>query len=386
MIHQFLDNDLYKFTTMFAIAKKFPKAWVRYTFVNRGDHQFPEGFEQALRRIVDNMANLALTNKEEDFLRSRCDFFDPVFFDLLKGYRYNPDEVSISQEGGVLKLEVEGYWYRAVLWEVPLMAMISELYFEMTGQLAHDVVEKATYKAKELNALGVKFSDFGTRRRYSQEVHDKVLSVLLENDKGYLSGTSNVALALKYDIKPIGTHPHEWFMFHGAIQGYRHANAEALASWVDVYKGDLGIALTDTYTSNNFFENFTMKHAKLFDGLRWDSGDPISFTEKALACYRRYGIDSMTKTIVYSDSLDLDTVKRIHDFTQGKILDAYGIGTYFSNDVGVKPLNMVIKLTHAAKSKASAFFPVVKLSDVKGKNSGELEEIALCRRSLQLDI
>lgn len=125
-----------------------------------------------------------------------------------------------------------------------------------------------------------------TRRRYSFDVQDRVIGILKENMKGLLNGTSNVYFAMKYDLTPMGTHPHEWFMYHGAHFGYRSANALALENWVDVYDGYLGIALTDTYTSDNFFNSFDTKYAKLFDGLRWDSGDPFEFTEKALEHYR----------------------------------------------------------------------------------------------------
>ena len=182
----------------------------------------------------------------------------------------------------------------------------------------------------------------------------------------------------------MGTHPHEWFMYHGAHYGYRAANELALANWVDVYDGYLGIALTDTYTSTNFFGSFTTKYAKLFDGLRWDSGDPFEFTEQAIRHYRLHRVDPRTKTIVYSDALDLEGVKKIREFVKGRVHDVYGIGTYLTNDVGVKPLNMVIKLFECRPQKCPFFIPTVKLSDAKGKHTGNPEEIALCLGILRL--
>ena len=273
-----LDNDLYKFTVMNAIQKKFPDAEVVYRFVDRGGAVFPPGFAAALREEVDAMAGLALTEEAERFMRAKCYYFDSVFFDLLKGYRFDPREVRIGQEGGRLDVEIRGLWYRAVLWEVPVMAMISELYFKMTGQRARPWEEKAAAKARAFAEMGAELSEFGTRRRFSFDVQDRVVAILKENMRGYLNGTSNVYLAMKYNLTPMGTHPHEWFMYHAAHYGYRSANAMGLANWVDVYDGDLGIALTDTYTTDNFFQSFDTKYAKLFDGLRWDSGDPFAFT------------------------------------------------------------------------------------------------------------
>lgn len=384
IIHDFLDNDLYKFTTMNAIQKKFPDAEVVYRFVNRGNSLFPPGFAEAVRKEVDEMAALVLSPENERFLRARCYYFDSVFFDLLKGFRFNPEEVKVSQTGSRLDVEVRGLWYRTVLWEVPLLAIISELYFRMTGQEARDTEERAMAKAKAFAEMHAEISEFGTRRRFSFEVQDRVIGILRENMKGLLNGTSNVYFAMKYNLTPMGTHPHEWFMYHGAHFGYRSANAMALANWVDVYDGYLGIALSDTYTSDNFFNSFDTKYAKLFDGLRWDSGDPFEFTEKALRHYRRHRVDPASKTIVYSDALDLDGVKRIKEYVAGRLHDVYGIGTYITNDVGVTPLNIVIKLFECRPKGSDIFLPTVKLSDVAGKHTGDPEEIDLCLRMLRI--
>lgn len=385
IIHDFLDNDLYKFTTMNAIQKKFPDAEVVYRFVNRGNTLFPPGFAEAVRKEVDAMEALSLSRENERFLRAKCYYFDSVFFDLLKGFRFNSEEVKVSQQGGLLDVEIRGLWYRTVLWEVPLLAIISELYFKMTGQEAHDLEERATMKAKAFAELRAEISEFGTRRRFSFEVQDRVIGILKENMKELLNGTSNVYFAMKYNLTPMGTHPHEWFMYHGAHFGYRSANAMALANWVDVYDGYLGIALSDTYTSDNFFNSFDTKYAKLFDGLRWDSGDPFVFTEKALRHYRLHRVDPTSKTIVYSDALDLEGVRKIKEYVAGRLHDVYGIGTYLTNDVGVTPLNIVIKLFECRPKGSDVFLPSVKLSDVAGKHTGDPDEIDLCLRMLRLE-
>lgn len=383
IINHFTDNDLYKFTTMNAVQKKFPAASVVYTFINRGMSSFPAGFAQALRQEVNAMQHISMTDQEEDFIRKKCYYFEPVFIDLLKGFRYNPEEVHIAQNGGNLHVHVEGLWYRTILWEVPLMAIISELYFKMTGQKSDDYEPRAIAKAKAFYDVGAEVSEFGTRRRFSFEVQDKIVSILKQHCGKYLNGTSNVYLAMKYNLTPIGTHPHEWFMYHGAHFGYRAANTLGLENWVDVYQGYLGIALTDTFTSDNFFSSFNSKHSKLFDGVRWDSGDPFLFTDKVLQHYAENRIDSRIKTIVYSDSLDLEKVKEIKKYVNGRIHDVYGIGTYLTNDVGVKPLNMVIKI-HAVKPVGHLnYIPAVKLSDVDGKHTGDPEEIEICLKSIR---
>ncbi|MFV0506778.1 MAG: nicotinate phosphoribosyltransferase [Bacteroidales bacterium] len=381
IITSFLDNDLYKFTTMHAIVKKFPAAWVRYEFINRGNTKFPKGFADKLRSEVMSMKELYLTEAEEAFITKRCYFFPQNFIDTLRNFKYEPKEVHITQNNGDLKVHIEGLWYRTVLWEVPLMAIISELYFKETNQHSDDSwQERTTDKAKRLSRIGVKFSEFGTRRRFSGEIHNKVVKLLQAHSNGSFTGTSNVLFAMNHNTGIIGTHPHEWFMYHGAHFGYRIANEMALENWSDVYQGALGIALTDTYTSANFFQQFKLKHAKLFDGVRWDSGDPIAFTNNVIEHYKSLRIDPKTKTIVYSDSLNMETVEQIENHAQGKIRTAYGIGTHFTNDVGATPLNIVIKLFQVRPRDYDTPISAIKLSDVSGKHSGDQDEIEICQR------
>lgn len=385
IIKHFTDNDLYKFSVMLAIQKLYPWAYVKYAFTNRGGTQFPEGFAERMREEVAAMADLKLTQEEKKFVKTKCYFFDPVFVDFLEGFRYKPEEVTIVQEGGDLSVIIEGYWYRTVLWEVPLLAIISELYFKMTGATPTDVEEKAVVKAKALSGIEADYSEFGTRRRFSFEVQDKVVGTLKAHSGEYFKGTSNVYLAMKYNTTPIGTMPHEWFMYHGAIYGYRSANIKGLEAWVDVYDGSLGIALTDTYTTDAFFDSFSLKHAKLFDGVRHDSSDPLVFADKAIQFYEKNRIDPTSKTLVFSDSLNLESVKAIKNHVAGRMHDTYGIGTFFSNDVGVKPLNIVIKLTDVkVHKKDSNYLKAVKLSDVAGKHTGDEREIDLSLRTMGL--
>jgi nicotinate phosphoribosyltransferase len=386
IIKHFTDNDLYKFSVMLAIQKLYPKSMVRYRFFNRGKTDFPEGFAEALKVEIGNMAELKLSRQEKQFIEKRCYFFDPVFIDFLEGYTYNPDEVTIVQTGGKLDISIEGYWYRTVLWEVPLMALISELYFKMKGICpAEEYLSKTVDKAGSLKELNADYSDFGTRRRFSFDVHDKVVETLKENSGDNFKGTSNMYLAMKHNTIPIGTMPHEWFMYHGAVYGYRAATAKALEAWVDVFQGSLGITLTDTYTSDMFFRSFGLKHAKLFDGVRCDSGDPIEFADRVVGFYTKSRIDPTSKTIVYSDSLNVEEVGRIKKYVANRIHDTYGIGTFFTNDVGTTPLNMVIKLTQVKINPGGDYFDAIKLSDVSGKNTGDSNEIKIARLTLNID-
>lgn len=194
----------------------------------------------------------------------------------------------------------------------------------MKGTSPRDIETNAIHKGKRLREIRADFSDFGTRRRYSFDVHDRVVKYLQAEGGENFKGTSNVYLGMKYNTTPIGTMPHEWFMYHGALYGYRSATQKALEAWVDVYQGSLGISLTDTYTTDVFYDSFSLKQAKLFDGVRWDSGDPFHFTEQTLEFYRENRIDPASKTIVYSDSLNLERIEQIKKYVDNRIHDTYG--------------------------------------------------------------
>lgn len=387
MIQSIIDNDLYKFTMQNAVVKIFPRARVRFQFINRGKTQFPDGFAEQLRKEIGNLANLRLTKEEKHYLQDKCPYLDPTYLDFLMGYQYDPSEVGVIQKNGDVQISIEGYWYRTILWEVPLMAMVSELYFKMTGAETYDekkIVDIAKEKAAKFNMLGISVADFGTRRRYSFENHDRIVNTLKTYGNHSIIGTSNVFFAKKYDLIPIGTHAHEWFMFHAAKYGYKMANKLALDNWVRVYRGDLGIALSDTFTTDVFFKAFDTKFAKLFDGVRQDSGDPIEFAEKTIEHYKKLKIDPKSKTIIFSDGLNPETVEEIAKSCRNKVGMSFGIGTNFTNDVGVKPLNIVIKIVDA-KPEGQDWIPTIKLSDTPGKHTGDIEAISLCKGILGIN-
>lgn len=369
-----------------AVVKLFPRAKVRFQFINRGKTPFPEGFAEQLRKEVHQMSLLQLTADEKNFLAERCYYLDPTYLDFLAGYKYDPSEVGIVQNGGELNISIEGYWYRTIMWEVPLMAMISELYFKMTNQPTNDIntiIDVAQRKAVRFNNMAVNVADFGTRRRYSYENHKRIVNALKNYGKPSFIGSSNVHFAHMFNVTPIGTHAHEWFMFHAAKYGYKMANKLALDNWVRVYRGDLGIALSDTFTSDVFFNAFDTKFAKLFDGVRHDSGDPFVFADKTIEHYKKLRIDPLSKVIVFSDNLNVDLVEKIADYCRNKIKISFGIGTNLTNDVGVKPLNIVIKIVEA-RPEGQDWVPTIKLSDEPGKYTGDAEQIDLCKRLLKI--
>lgn len=381
-----LDNDFYKITMQNAVVKLFPNEKVKYEFINRGKHHFPESFDAELRKSVNAMAELKLTKDEKKFLRETCPYLDLPYLDFLGGYHYDPSEVTIEQTENELRVTVEGEWYRTILWEVPLLALISELHYEMNNMERDSdeiVVAKTLEKAEELNKLGVTFAEFGTRRRHSYKVHDLVVDTLVKNKNTKFIGSSNIHFAMKYGVKPIGTHAHEWFMFHAAEYGFKMANALSLEHWVDVYRGDLGVALSDTYTTEVFFQQFDKKFAKLFDGVRHDSGDPIEFAHKTIEHYKTNGINPLFKYIIFSDGLNMEKVAEITHACKGKIGISFGIGTNLTNDVDVKPMNIVMKLV-AAKAINGDWIPTVKLSDERGKYTGDPKMIELAKEFLRI--
>ncbi len=381
-----LDNDFYKFTMQQGVVKLFPKAKARYQFINRGKHIYPKGFAEALRASVNAMADLQLTSGEKKYLSITCPYFDPTYLDFLQGYRYNPEEVSIIETEEGISITIEGFWYRTILWEVPLLSLVCELYYLLNQKerASDEAITNITAgKAKDFNRLQITVAEFGTRRRHSYQVHKLVVETLKTQGSPGFVGSSNVHFSMLNDLRPIGTHAHEWFMFHAAKYGFKMANAMALENWVAVYRGDLGIALSDTYTSAVFYEQFDKMFTKLFDGVRHDSGDAIAFAQQTIDHYKKMGIDPASKTIIFSDGLNNEKVERIAAFCRGKIGMSFGIGTNLTNDVGLQPLNIVIKMVEALP-EGGLWTPVVKLSDETNKYTGESHMIALAKTVLNI--
>lgn len=386
MIHTILDTDLYKFTTSYAYIKLFPYAIGTFSFKDRDETVYTEAFLNKLKAEVANLANVALTDKELEYMTRNCRFLPRVYWEWLSSFRFQPEKIDIYlDEEHHLNIEITDYLYKSTLYEVPLLAIVSEIKNQTQGNVANpeEIICKLSEKVVLSNEHQLSFSEFGTRRRFSFDVQDRVISYL-KKSAHYCTGTSNCYFAMKYEMKMMGTHPHEWFMFHGAQFGYKHANYMALENWVNVYDGDLGIALADTYTSDIFLTNLSRKQAKLFDGVRCDSGNELEFIDKLTARYKELGIDSTTKTIVFSNALDFGKALEIQEYCRGKIRCAFGIGTNLTNDTGFKPSNIVMKLTQCKMNVNQEWRECVKLSDDIGKHIGSPEEVRACLYDLRL--
>lgn len=391
IIQSVLDTDLYKFTTSYAYSKLYPRAYGQFRFIDRGKTTYPQGFAEELKKEIQEMSKLSLTKDEASFLYRELPYLPPTYIDFVRGFRFDPEEVKVEQDAeGHLSIIAEGLLYRVTLWETPILALVSELYYKMLGAqpdmeyTEHTIISKA----RKLAEHGITFSMFGMRRRFSAAIEDRVTELLKEHAAGYLFGTSNVYYAYKHGLRVSGTHPHEWIQFHGAMFGYKMANYMAMEDWINVYDGDLGTVLTDTYTTDVFMRNFSKKHAMLFTSLRHDSGDPLQFTEKVIARYRELRVDPTIKYIIFSDGLDPERAIEIANYCKGRIGASFGIGTNFSNDVGngVRPMNIVMKLWKCKMTEKERWNPCVKLSDVDGKHTGEPEEIELAQRTLGLPV
>ncbi|WP_120994533.1 nicotinate phosphoribosyltransferase [Stutzerimonas urumqiensis] len=365
-----LDTDFYKLTMMQAVLHHYPDAEVEWAFRCRTDEDLSP-YLPAIREQLEALARLRATPQELAFLEA-IPFMRADFIRFLGLFRFDLRYLHLAVEHGELTLRLAGPWLHVILFEVPLLAIISEVrnrarYPEATlEQAAERLDEKCRWlaeQADEATLADLRVADFGTRRRFSRAVHGVVVERLKDSFPGCFVGTSNVHLARTLGLKPMGTMAHEWIMAHQQL-GPRLVDSQsaALDCWVREYRGALGIALTDCITMDAFLRDFDLYFAKLFDGLRHDSGDPLVWAEKAIAHYERLGIDARTRTLVFSDALDFAKTLRIHRALAGRVRTSFGIGTYLTCDLpGVAPPNMVIKMTHCSGQ------PVAKLSDSPGK-------------------
>lgn len=390
MYHSILDTDLYKFTTSYAYMKMFPDAECTFKFTDRNRIPRTTEFLENYKRKMKELCMIHLTDEEFHWVVSAIPFIPMYYWEWLRSFRFEYDKMNIYlDEDNVLCIEVTDKNYKASLYEIPHLFTVPEVNNDSKPIDWDLTMSKLKDKVDLANKNGVLFSEFGTRRRFSYEVQDKVCAYLKEHAKTCV-GTSNVHFAMKYNMRPCGTHPHEWFMFHGAQFGYKNANYMALENWVNVYDGDLGTALTDTYTTDVFFRNFSMKQAKLFDGIRQDSGDEYKFIEKAIKFYKSKGIDPTTKTIIFSNALDFPKAVEIKKYCEGKIRSAFGIGTNLTCDVyapdGSKynAENIVEKMSKCRMNANQPWFITIKISDDLGKHMGDNKEFDHAKYELNI--
>ena len=387
IITTLLDTDLYKFTTSYAYIKLFPYAIGTFSFKDRDNTVYNEAFLAAVKEEIVRLSEIALRQEELEYMVKNCRFLPQLYWEWLSSFRFDPEKIDVSLDSdGHLHIEITDYMYKATLYEVPILAIVSETKNQFYGHKADLdlVIARLDEKIELSNEHKLAFSEFGTRRRFSFDVQNAVIGRLKEKAQ-YCTGTSNCYYAMKYRMKMMGTHPHEWFMFHGAQFGYKHANYLALENWVQVYDGDLGTALSDTYTFDAFLSNFSRKQAKLFDGVRSDSGNEFEFIDRMTARYRELGIDTTTKTIIFSNALDFQKAIAIQDYCKGKIRCAFGIGTNLTNDTGYTPMNIVMKLTQCKMNANQQWRECVKLSDDIGKHIGSDKELNACLYELRIE-
>ena len=371
IIQSLLDTDIYKFSMMQVVLHQFPGAEVEYRFRCRTPDVDLRPILPDLQAEIDHLCTLRLSPEELDFLHSQR-YIKSDFIEFLRLFhlqsRFAEVRALDNARGGGLELTIRGPWLHTILFEVPLLALISELYLRHAHP-THDLTEgrrRLAEKIEQVRALErsdeLIFADFGTRRRYSREWQDEVTTTLAREIPGSLRGTSNVRLAMALDLVPIGTMAHEFIQAAQAL-GPRLAETQRFAFevWAREYRGDLGIALSDTYSLKAFLRDFDLYFCKLFDGARQDSGDPIAWGEAMIAHYQHHRIEPKTRRLVFSDSLDIPRAAEIWQHFRDRIPVSFGIGTNLTNDTGVAPLNIVIKMTECNGQ------PVVKLSDSPGK-------------------
>lgn len=380
--------DYYKPTMAQVQYEQHPDVEVTFRLKNRGENLLSEYVDVvSLQARLDDLRT-GWSQEETSFLGSHEQIdgdplFTPDFLDYLTENELPPVDVGIDPESGDLEVSTTGEWPLTTFWETVVMSEINEMYFEgLIDELGLDIFDvydegdrRLTQKIDLLKQRpDIKFADFGTRRRFSLRWHDHVVGRLVDECPGNIIGTSNVALAEKYEIMPIGTFAHEMPMVYAALAESRgqsplDGSSQMLRDWEERYGQNLSTALTDTFGTEAFFTDFTPEQAETWRALRHDSGDPIKFGEKVLKFYESQNIDPQDKTIVFSDGLDIDSIIKLADRFGEQINVVFGWGTSLTNDLGLETNNIVMKAIRANGNGT------VKLSDETGKYTGETEDI-----------
>lgn len=384
MIYSLLDTDLYKFSTSYAYMKLYPEAEGTFSFCDRNNTVFDKEFIESLNLELSKLCMISLTLVEKQWCVKHIPYIPEVYWEWLRGFHFDFDKIyTWLDDNNHLHIEVTDYLYKVTLYEVPILAIVSELISKKQGTVnASDAIAKLDTKINLANEYGLKFSEFGTRRRYSAALHELIVQRLKEKCPINCVGTSNVYFAMKYNMTPVGTFPHEWIMFHGAVWGYQEANYLGMRDWVRTYDGNLGIFLMDTYTSKVGLRNMSLKFAKLFDGVRQDSGDEYKIGNEVIKRYKELGIDPTTKTIVFSNALDFNKYLDINNYFRGRIRVSAGIGTNLTNDTEFKPANIVMKLSKCRINKNQEWRKCIKISDDLGKHLGDDKEFEIAKYQL----
>jgi nicotinate phosphoribosyltransferase len=368
IIISMLDTDLYKFTMQQTVYHQFPNAeLVEFHFKCRTNGIDLVRYITEINRQIDWLCTLTFQEEEVNYLRSRK-YIKSDYADFLTLFRLQRKYVNvIALNDTEIDVIIKGPWLHTILFEVPILAIINELYFRETQNTAlfNEGENRLDHKIDlvlNANEPDFKFSDFGTRRRFSFEWQENVIKKLINKLPNNFTGTSNVYFAMKYNLVPIGTMAHEYLQACQALgPRLRDSQKFAFEKWVQEYRGDLGIALTDVVGVDAFIKDFDLYFCKLFDGVRHDSGNPYEWADKMLNHYNNMKIDARTKSFVFSDSLTFEKSLQLYYTYKDRVKTFFGIGTNLTNDLGLVPLNIVIKMTECNGS------PVAKISDTEGK-------------------
>lgn len=387
MVKSILEQDLYCFSVSYFFMRKYPDSIGELTFFDRNNTIYTKEFVEELKRSFYSIKALKLTKEEFDWVVKRIKYIPEPYWEWLRQWSFDPEKVNIelSQEG-YLHISVVDKLYRLTLYEIPILCTVSELIHKEDKFNMSEVIKRLDRKIELSNREGLYFSEFGCRRRSSYNVQNEVVKRIKEKAL-YCTGTSNVHMAMLYDMIPQGTQNHAVISFHLAQYGYRQGQYIMMENWEDVYDSQLGCALTDTITSKAFFDQLSRKHAFLFPSFRQDSGDEYKFVNLMINRLKELGVDPKDKIIVFSNALDMEKFKDISEYCRGRIKKAIaGIGTNLTCDIpGVKPANIVMKLTRCRMNENKPWIPCIKISDDEGKHMGDPAELELAYKTLGIN-
>jgi len=395
IITSLLDTDLYKFTMMQVVLHQFPGAQVEYRFKCRNPGVQLAPYVAEIRAEIRSLCQLRFQDDELAWLRS-LRFIKSDFVDFLGLFQLNEKYIQVTAlPTGEIDITIIGPWLHTILFEIPVLAIVNEVYFRNTCKAPDFAEGRKRLEAKmaqlqEHGLEGLKIADYGTRRRFSRLWHEEVLAVLSQRLGGYepsrqpqgqLAGTSNVLYAMRLGLIPLGTMAHEYLQACQSLgPRLRDSQVFGFEMWAKEYRGDLGIALSDVYGMSAFLRDFDLYFCKLFDGARHDSGDPFDWGERLLAHYRYHRVDPLSKTLIFSDGLTVPRIVELHHQFHGRCQLAFGIGTNLTNDLGYEAMQIVLKMTRCNGQ------PVAKLSDTPGKSMCDDEKyLGYLRQVFQIE-
>lgn len=372
IVNSLIDTDLYKLTMMQVVVHFFSDTYVENSFYCRNKNIDLTLYVDEIKKEISELKFLEFRLNELNFLRS-IPFIKEEFIRFLETFRFDINDIEVGIIDGKLSIKTKGLWWKTILYEIYILSIINEVYFRnltknMSKREKSDLFEEGRRRLglkidKIKNRKGFKFTEMGTRRRFSREWQMEIVHYLTHEAREHLQGTSNLYLANEHKLKPMGTMAHEYLQaFQALSSNILDSQKDAMKYWIKEYGDNLGVVLTDVITLDDFLVDFDKEYAEAFDGVRQDSGDPFIWAEKIIAHYKKLGIDPKTKKLVFSDSLNFDKAIEIYDRFHEQALVSFGIGTNLTNDLGPEPLDIVMKMTKCNGKD------VAKISDTPAKS------------------